>query len=254
MDMTRDCIDKIQETAVPNEIDYQGRKFVDKKMIALPREITAEALRTATLTSIVDYIKQDTDKFALTSKIGCTEQDVSSIDRFVIHVAGHNAVELYKELNADKKRDHLISASFEGSDFPYERFMPIENFIIDLQSMFKQDDNTKALLKFVGSVKNDQSAEQQDDGVSQKITMRQGISLSTVAKVPNPVYLRPFRTFAEIDQPQSAFVFRVRKDEREGVTAALFEADGAAWKNQAIQSIKDYLTKELKGQSAIILA
>lgn len=253
MDMTRDFITKIQESAAPNEIDYQGRKYVDKSMSVLPREITASPLQTETLTSIVDYIKSETDKAALTS-LFCDTESGPSVSRFVIHVAGYNSVELYRELNVDKKRDHLISASTENSNFPYGRFQAIENFIINLQSLFVQDDATAELLKFVGSVKNDSSAEQTDDGVSQKITIKQGVSLARTANVPNPVNLSPFRTFSEIEQPQSAFVFRLKKDDVQGVTAALFEADGAAWKHQAIQSIKEYLEKELDGQPVIILA
>jgi hypothetical protein len=243
MDMTRDCITKIQETAAPHEINYAGRNFVDKPMTALPRSITASPLETETLTSIVDYIKSKTDNASMDPN-----------RKFVVHVAGYNSIELYKELNEDKERDHLISAEFECSDFPYGIFQPIENFIINLQSLFVQDENVKALLEFVGSVKNDSSAEQTDDGVSQKVTVKQGIALAKVAKVPNPVYLRPFRTFSEIEQPQSAFVFRLRKNDVSGVTAALFEADGSAWKHETISKIQTFLTDELEGQPVIILA
>lgn len=242
MDMTRDLLNGILALDVPNEIDYSGRKWVDKKMNVLPQEAVASPLATSTLSSIVDYITSGADVAHLPAS------------KFVIHVSGHNTVELYKELNSDKERDNLISASFEGTNFPFRQFMQIENFIINLQSLFVQDENTKSLLEFVGSVKNDSSAEQRDDGVSQKVTVKQGISMAAVAKVPSPVLLRPFRTFSEIEQPQSAFVLRLRKDEREGITAALFEADGAAWKHEAIQSIKDYLTGKLDGQPVIILA
>lgn len=242
MDMTRDFLNGILKMDAPHEIDYSGRKFVDKKMDVLPQEALAQPLKTSTLTSIVDYITSGTDAAPLPAS------------KFVIHVSGYNTVELYKELNSDKQRDHLLSASFEAPAFPYGLFLPIENFIIDLQSMFVQDESTKALLEFVGSVKNDSSAEQNDDGISQRVTVKQGISLAKVAKVPNPVSLYPFRTFAEITQPQSTFVFRLRKDDAQGVTAALFEADGSAWKHEAIDAIQTYLTDHLDGQPVIILA
>lgn len=242
MDMTRDFLNGLMDLSAPNVIDYCGREFVDKKMTALPKEITADPLTTSTLSSIVDYIASGADLANL------------SAGKFVIHVSGHSRVELYRELNADKERDSLISATFEGSHFPYGNFQPLENFIINLQSLFVQDENVKALLKFVGSVKNDSSSEQHDDGISQKVAVKQGISMTAVANVPNPVLLRPFRTFSEIEQPQSAFVFRLRNDNSQGVTAALFEADGAAWKHEAIQSIKDYLAGKLNDQPVIILA
>lgn len=51
-----------------------------------------------------------------------------------------------------------------------------------------------------------------------------------------------------------AYRLRNGKDDVQGVTAALFEADGAAWKHQAIQSIKEYLQIKLDGQPVVILA
>ena len=241
MDMTKDFLNRVLELDAPNQIDYADRKFVDKTMTALPREITASALETSTLTSVVDYIKGKTD--------GETPQS-----RFVLHVANFNHVELYKELNIDKKRDNLISVETDKCRFPFGQFMSVEQFIINLQSAFVQDDSTKSLLEFVGSVKDDTSVQQEDDGVTQKVTAKTGISLSKTVKAPNPVYLAPFRTFSEIEQPQSAFVFRIRKDDSRGVTAALFEADGDAWKHEAILSIKDYFKKALDGEGVIILA
>jgi len=83
-----------------------------------------------------------------------------------------------------------------------------------------------------------------DDGVSQQATVKSGVTSVVDVKVPNPVLLKPFRTFAEAEQPESKFIFRLRKDDA-GVTAALFEADGGAWKVQAIQNIADYLNEHL---------
>ena len=142
MDMTRDFLNGILALDAPHEVDYSGRKFVDKQLRVVPQEAVAAPLETSTLTSIVDYIISSTDKAALASHIACTEREASTVGRFVIHVAGHDSVELYKELNADKARDHLLSVSFEGSNFPYGRFQPIENFIINLQSLFVQDENS----------------------------------------------------------------------------------------------------------------
>ncbi len=63
MDMTRDFITKIQESAAPNQIGYRGRLFVDKDMDALPYgPVAHEPMRTESLSSIVDYIKHETDK------------------------------------------------------------------------------------------------------------------------------------------------------------------------------------------------
>ena len=62
--------------------------------------------------------------------------------------------------------------------------------------------------------------------------------------VPNPVTLRPYRTFTEVTQPESEFVFRM-KDDSMSVYCALFEADGGAWKREAMKNIKEHLEVEL---------
>lgn len=242
MDMTRDFLNGILDNAIPHEIDYAGRKYTDKQMVALPQAITAAALNTSTLTSVTDYITSQADSEAL-----------EGTGKFIAHVVSHDCVKLYKELNADKKRDSLISASIDGCKFQFGQFMSVEQFIINLQSLFVQGESTANLLEFIGSVQDGTAVKQQDDGVTQRVTAKTGVSLAKTVPVPNPVYLRPFRTFAEIEQPQSAFVFRVRKDEQRGVTAALFEADGAAWKNEAIIEIKDFLKSQLP-EDVIILA
>ena len=41
-----------------------------------------------------------------------------------------------------------------------------------------------------------------DDGVSQKATITKGIAGKEDVIVPNPVTLRPYRTFLEVEQPE----------------------------------------------------
>lgn len=67
------------------------------------------------------------------------------------------------------------------------------------------------------------------------------------AVIPSPVRLKPYRTFTEVDQPESDFVFRMKEDKYDGVQCALFEADGGAWKLHAMESIQEYLEEQLKG-------
>ncbi len=85
------------------------------------------------------------------------------------------------------------------------------------------------------------------DGVQDKLL----IQVSSPRVVPNPVILAPYRTFPEIEQVESKFIFRMQ----EGPNAALYEADGGAWKNEAMRRIKEYLVenlKELKARYEII--
>ena len=62
-------------------------------------------------------------------------------------------------------------------------------------------------------------------------------------KVPSPADLQPYRTFLEVPQPESQFIFRIN----ERGNCALFEADGGLWKYHAMESIKLFLEDALKG-------
>ena len=78
------------------------------------------------------------------------------------------------------------------------------------------------------------------------MTVRDGVVRVSDVVIKNPVYLRPFRTFCEIDQPESPFILRIRNSDGKGVPEiALYEADGGLWKHRAIQGIHAYLDKAL---------
>lgn len=152
---------------------------------------------------------------------------------------------LYSMLDLDRVREYMVEVHAQVPEFRYGRYMDHENFLIALQSKFIPNDDRERLLRFTGTVENGTVAQYGDDGVTQKATIKTGIASKGEAIVPNPVRLRPFRTFIEVEQPESAFVFRMRQDGDDGVECAIFEADGGAWKNAAMKNIKEYLQFEL---------
>lgn len=241
--MIKEAINRILELSAPSEIDYAGAKFVDKKMERLPKCQLACALPVNTLSAIVEYIKRGADKEALGVR-----------QRFVIHVKDYNSVSLYRELNEDKGREELLRAEISNSSFPFGRFLDMETFIINLQANFVQSDSRDSLVRLAGNIVSDSGVSQADDGISQQVTVRNGISLVGNEKVPNPITLSPYRTFTEIGQPASSFVFRLRKERDESASMALFEADGEAWKRTAILSIAEWFSERLSGKDVIVLA
>lgn len=246
MDLTRDFLEKVAEMAQPNTLTEGIRTFVDKPMHMLVDEIAADTpLHTNSLSSVADYIKSNADFDALASD-----------GRKIIHVEDEKTVWLYTEMNSFKKRSALLLASAWVSSFPFGQWLSLENFIISVQANFVADEHRDELLSFVATVKQDTGVEQQDDGVTQKVTTRSGVSLSRTSKVPNPITLRPFRTFSEVEQPESAFVFRIKAEEGCGVKAALFAADGDAWRHDAILKIRDYFQTHViaEDDSVIVLA
>lgn len=246
MDLTREFLEKVEEMVQPQTLTEGIRTFVDKPMHMLVDEIAADTpLRTNSLSSVADYIKSNADFDALASD-----------GRKIIHVEDEKTVWLYTEMNSFKKRSALLLASAWVSSFPFGQWLSLENFIISVQANFVTDEHRDELLSFVATVKQDTGVEQQDDGVTQKVTTRSGVSLSRTSKVPNPISLRPFRTFSEVEQPGSSFVFRIKAEEGCGVKAALFAADGDAWRHDAILKIRDYFQTHViaEDDSVIVLA
>ena len=191
-------------------------------------EPVASKLTVSTLTGLVDYIKTNVDKLE---------------GKLLIQVKSPEEVTLYSPLNADREREKYVSAeAILPNNVVYERFLDTERFNIMLQSAFVNNKDKEILLKYTGLIQDDAVKTIGDDGVSQQVTVKTGVASVGQAVVPNPVTLAPFRTFPEVEQPESKFIFRMK----EGPSAALFEADGGAWRNKAILNIKAYLEKELE--------
>lgn len=188
----------------------------------------ATTLKVSTLTGLVDYIKANVDELK---------------GELLIQVKSHDEVRLFSKLNTDRDRELYIQAeAILPNNIRYNSFIDTENFNIMLQSSFVDTGDKAVLLKYTGLVQDEAVKSTGDDGVSQQVTVKTGVASVGQAIVPNPVSLAPYRTFPEVEQPTSKFIFRMQS----GPRAALFEADGGAWRNQAILNIKNYLEKELE--------
>ncbi|MBP1889849.1 hypothetical protein J2Z53_001432 [Clostridium moniliforme] len=191
-------------------------------------EPVANTLTVSTLTGLVDYIKGNVDKLK---------------GELLIQVKSQDEVRLYSPLNEDKERELYIKAeAILPNNVRYDQFIDTERFNIMLQSSFVDAGDKKALLQYTGLVQDENVKSIGDDGVSQQVTVKTGVASVGQAIVPNPVSLAPYRTFPEVEQPISKFIFRMK----EGPSAAIYEADGGAWRNEAIKNIKEYLEEQLK--------
>ena len=210
---------------IPYVIDSEGTAHrVD------PVAYTAkQSLNLNTLSSLVDYIKSELDR---------------KDDRLILTVKDEQTVFLEGQLEVNGSRERLAKVDAIVPAFNFDWFYDSEEFNIKLQSIFTDNKDREILLKVVGNISEDAVKTVGDDGVSQAVTINQGIASKVDVKVPNPVTLAPYRTFNEVAQPESKFVFRMK----EGPRCALFEADGGVWRNKAIQNIKEYFEKALQAE------
>ncbi|WP_367567261.1 hypothetical protein [Lacrimispora sp.] len=229
MDMSKEALQYVVELKEAKTLNINGDTYTDKDIYRVDNNLRAAAIEMNTLTSLVDYAKAFT---------------VEMSDQMLVQVVSPTEVKLISCLDSDRRRECLVSVKAMIPEFGYGRYMDHESFIIALQSKFIDNKDRELLLKFAGTVKDESIAQYGDDGITQKATIKTGITSVGEAIVPNPVNLKPFRTFIEVEQPESAFVFRMRQNN--GVECAIFEADGGAWKNEAMGNIKNYLASELK--------
>lgn len=206
--------------------NIHGATYTNKNLerIQVPM---ANAIKTTTLTSIVDYIKENVDS--------------SSDENIIIHVESYNEVSIKKELNLDRKRECLMRAEALTPQITTNRFTDTESFNIMIQSSFVDNGDRNKLLKVSGNIQDKTVKQVSDDGTSQAVTIKAGVANVADVRVPNPVLLAPFRTFPEVKQPESKFIFRMK----DGPSCALYEADGGAWRNVAMENIKTYLKANL---------
>ena len=180
------------------------------------------------LSGLVDYMK---------SEFRSMEND----KKLLLHVESPTKVVIYSELDKDRKRESVIEATASLDSFPYGRWQDSEDFIINVLSLIQRDLDADAIRQCASQIRIEGGADLSDNGVSQTVTIKEGATLSK-AEVPSPAELRPYRTFLEVDQPSSPFVFRIN---RRG-ECALFEADGGIWKHEAMENVSQYLVNELK--------
>lgn len=193
----------------------------------------AETLVVSTLTSLVDYCKSNIDSLP---------------ENLLIQVVSPKEVKLLTPLSIDRNREEILRVNaILPNNVYYDQFIDTERFNIMLQSSFVDNEDKQLLLKFTGLIRDEAVKDTGDDGISQKVTIKTGVASVGEAQVPNPVLLAPYRTFPEIEQPESQFIFRMKS----GPVAALFESDGGMWRNEAMENIKDFLLMNLQDMKNI---
>ena len=158
----------------------------------------------------------------------------------MVQVKSNDTVEVMTTYLSDFSRNTLYRAK---ADAPGLRtgFRGREVALIELRSLCIPNEGTAYLLDLLSRMTNENSVSTNDNGVTQTVEARQGVALNALIEIKPRVMLRPFRTFLEVEQPESEFLLRVDPDEGIG----FFEADGGIWKLEAKKNIADYFLKNM---------
>lgn len=236
MDFLREAMEYISQlTRKGEEIHVEpicGKVYADRELYRFDDKIDrASELVVSTLSSVVDYISGRVNEW-------------DSAGGMILHVVSPTKVVFCSGLDGIRKREYLLRADAVVNGFGFGMAYDQETFMIALQSNFEATPDLAAVMKLAGNIVKGDSRTYSDDGVTQVASMRTGVSVSQQAIVPNPVVLKPYRTFQEIEQPESPFVFRI-SNSNDQPKFFLFEASGGTWKLQAIERIKNYLRTNL---------
>ena len=188
-------------------------------------------LRLATLTSLVDAL--------------VVNRDALNLEEVYVHVEDPETVSVYSKVSGpEREREVLYRVHAKLPDLVLDHFQELETFRIGLMAGFMDREERDDILAMTAGVKNESSGTIKDNGVSQSLDVKVGASTLETKRTKGSYKLAPYRTFLEVEQPASAFVFRIREDH--GFTAGLFTADGGAWRLTAMENVGAWLRNALK--------
>lgn len=219
--MLAKMIDKIVSLKETKTFDINGQTYADAPLTRIPPHVDRpDEITVSGLDSICKLIRTEL------SKVGTT---------VMVQVKGSGLVEVMTTYLDDFSRNMLYCAK---ADAPGLRtgWRDRETALIELRSLFIPNEGTAYLLDLLSRMTDENSVSTNDNGVTQTVSTRQGVALNALVEVKPRVMLCPFRTFLEVEQPESEFLLRVDADKGIG----LFEADGGIWKLEAKKNIAEY--------------
>jgi hypothetical protein len=219
-------IDRITELAQEQVLEINGLSYSPQTLhlIAHPEP---KPLQFSSLGGLVDLARGEFD---------------GEEDELLAHIVDPFTVQLLGKLLPDTMQRRVFAvAKAPAISFMFGSYFEAEPFLIGLKTQFVQTEKTALITRLVGNLTDAKEVNQLDDGFSQKVVVKAGIDTADKKVVPNPIKLQPFRTFREVEQPESDFLLRLRQ----GGEVALFEADGGAWRLAAMASLLIWLKEHL---------
>lgn len=223
--MLKELAQYIVGLSTPEVVDINGKIYSDRRLTRYDYQ-EPEPLHFKSITGLIDYIKSDFDY---------------TYDNSFIHIKSYDRIEFLSPLNDDNEREVYAICEPDKICISFDKFMDREVFNIMLQTGFAENQDLSDILKYIGNMSDKAVRTVADNGISQEITIKSSTQGLIDVFVPNPVVLKPFRTFIEIEPVESKFVLRLK----DGGLCALFEADGGAWKIDTMRSLQDYIEEML---------
>ena len=226
--MLKEAIKEIERLAAPTTIEVDGSVYSNHQLVHIQdKKPMPRCIDLTGLDSVCKMVRNEAEHVGL---------------QIFIQVKDYKNVSVFTALDGDEDRLYLYKCVADTPAVTTDRFMPYEKAVIELRSLYIPNEGSKYLLNLLSSISNESKVTSSDNGVTQQVEARSGIALNSMVKVEPRVALQPFRTFIEVEQPESEFLLRINDRGEIG----LFPADGGVWKLEATRYIAGYFEANLK--------
>lgn len=195
------------------------------------RLIRPEVLKLSSLNSLIDFYNRRMSSPDLIFL--CSPQAVGLVTP--LHVLSNwEEIKVYAEA-----RPNVADLSFIGKQ------MDQETAVIKIRTSFAYDEQAADLLATLGTIMVDESITTNDDGVSQNVVAKSGISMAK--KIPlGSVYLRPYETFAEVLGAIPSRLYNVRVSKQGGeINISLHASKDPSVDSAICEAIQKYIVSAL---------
>lgn len=221
----------VKENRIGSVVEIKGRTYLIEEDGAREIEdkeyLLNDKIELTDLKSFCEIIKEEIHKIGT---------------KLFIQVVDHKTVKAFTTLDHKNRRCLPYVCVCGGSRANFDTFSGYEEFVINLRANFVPTDDATDVIKMIANIVNCDNQEMTDDGVSQSVRTQRGTQIGT-KEVKSIIKLAPFRTFPEVAQPTSEFLFRIKDN---GTRFGLFEADGGRWKLEAKNNIAEFIKNEFE--------
>ena len=228
--MLKAMIEKIENMAGPKVYHIGEEDFASQELVRVePKKDFPKSICLTGLDSVCKMVRNEA-------------ADLFPEDQILIQVADYRTVKVFTTLDGEMDRYSLYICEADTPRVRSNGFMTHEEAVVQLRSLYIPNEDLTYLLKLLSGISTESKITSNDNGVSQTVEAKSGVALTASVEVRPYVNLQPFRTFLEVNQPESLFLLRLK----EGGNVGLFEADGGVWKLEATRNIAEYFEEHLK--------
>lgn len=229
--MIKAAIEKIQQLCEPNVVSLDGHHYLmkDGKYTEVKPELDREfPVDLSSLDALVAFVKTEA---------------VENHPMVYITIPNHKTAQCFTRPYDSLRKERVFLYNATATDVPgwgEKVSLPFEEALIALRTRFQPTPDTNYALQLLSNITTGGKVTYNDNGIATSVVTKQGVDLQSKASIRPIINLRPYRTFQEVQQPESQFLIRI--NER---AISFIEADGGMWKLTARNTVKDYLTAAL---------